>query len=547
MTPFASSATRRQMLVGIIACLLALSALAGRSGISPARATTARSLSRSSATSASAPIVSTRKGRLRGIVRGGVREFLGVPYAAPPIGNLRFRAPRPSARWRGARAATRFGHACIQFEPIPDVGAQSENCLYLNIWEPKTARPSSKLPVLLWYHGGGLAFGAGSQYRGQRLAQMTNTIVITINYRLGALGYLALPQLDAENSRLGSGNYGLLDQIRALKWVRSNISAFGGDRRQVTIAGESAGGLSVCAVLASPLARGLFERAIIESFPCASAELSTSRADAERTGASFAAAAGCTQPQTAVSCLRRASPATLAHAALIAPVASVTYGTGVLPLAPGRAIESRRWNRVPVLLGTNRHEGKLFSIPPFAPPGLTTSLTDASFKALVTAAFGQRADQIETAYSPSAYKSPWYAFADIIGDGEFSCPTVTTSNLLARQVPTYRYEFNDPHSPGSKGFTPPGIDMSNSHTGELGYIFDYTAISRPLTAVQKKLSRRMIRYWGAFVHGAKPVVPGQRIWPGYRASSDKVLSLRPTGNRVITNFNREHHCALWAQ
>ncbi len=234
------------------------------------------------------------------------------------------------------------------------------------------------------------------------------------------------------------------------------------------------------------------------------------------------------------------------HAALIAPVAAVTYGTGVVPLAPGRAIETQRWNRVPVLLGTNRHEGKLFSLPPFAPPGLTTNLTAGGFTTLVTAAFGQRADQIEAAYPLSAYKSPWYAFADIIGDAEFSCPTVATSNLLARQVPTYRYEFNDPNSPGSQGFTPPGIDMSNSHTGELGYIFDYTAMSRPLTAIQRKLSRQMIRYWGAFVHGAKPVVPHQPTWPAYRATSQKVLSLGPTGDHVITSFAREHNCALWA-
>ena len=211
---FAIGARRQTVLVCTAACLFALSALAGGLGLSPARAMTASESATSPATTASTPTVTTRDGRLRGVTRGAVKEFLGVPYAAPPIGSLRFRAPRPAARWRGLRDATRFGRACVQFEPIPGAGAQSENCLYLNIWEPKNVRPSSKLPVLLWYHGGGLAFGAGSQYRGQLLAQVTHTIVITINYRLGALGYLALPQLDGENPRLGSGNYGLLDQIR---------------------------------------------------------------------------------------------------------------------------------------------------------------------------------------------------------------------------------------------------------------------------------------------------------------------------------------------
>ncbi len=543
---FASTAGRRQIVIlSSVACVLVAGSLVSRPWLSPARAATARHLSASRAGTGSPPIVSTRDGRLRGVIRGAVKEFLGVPYAAPPVGNLRFRAPRPSARWRGVRDAIRFGRACLQFEPIPGAGAQSEDCLYVNIWEPKTAQATSKLPVLLWYHGGGLAFGAGSQYRGQALAQATNTIVVTMNYRLGALGYVALPQLDAEAPRLGSGNYGLLDQIQALRWVKSNIAAFGGDPRRVTIAGESAGGLSVCGVLASPLAKGLFERAIIESFPCESSQLAGSRQDVEKASARFATAAGCSQAATAVECLRRASPATLIHAALIAPVAEVTYGTGVLPLPPGRAIATRRWNRVPVLLGTNRHEGKLFSIPPFAPPGLTTNLTAGGFTALASAAFGQRAAQIEAAYPLSAYKSPWYAFADIIGDSGFSCPTAATSDALARQVRTYRYEFNDPNSPGSQYLTPPGIDMGNSHTAELGYIWDYTAISHPLTPVQKRLSSQMMRYWGAFVHGAKPVVRHQTVWPRYRAASMKVLSLRPTGNRVITGFDQEHHCTLW--
>ncbi|MFZ0091099.1 MAG: carboxylesterase family protein [Solirubrobacteraceae bacterium] len=531
------------------ALLLACVALVSRFDLAGAKAAaTARTVGATAGivAASSAPVVSTRDGRLRGVVRGAVRMFLGVPYAAPPIGQLRFRAPRPPARWTGVRSAVRFGRACVQFEPIHGVGTQSENCLYLNIWEPKNARSGSRLPVLLWYHGGGLAFGSGAQYRGEALARMTHSVVVTINYRLGALGYLALPQLGAESPRLGPGNYGLLDQIQALKWIRTNIGSFGGDARRVTIAGESAGGLSVCAVLASPLARGLFARAIIESFPCQSTELAGSRAGVEQTSDRFAAAAGCADSQVVAACLRRATPAALVRAAVTVPVAEVTEGTGVLPRAPGLAIGSGRWNRVPVLLGTNQHEGKLFSIPPFAPPGITTQLTAAQFKIVIPIAFGAKAPQIEAAYPVSAYQTPWYAFAELFGDGEFSCPTASTADVLSRAVPTWRYEFDDPHSPGSKGLTPHGIDMANSHTAELDYIWDYTAASHPLSAIQRKLSRQMIRYWGAFVRTGDPSVPGQAVWPAYRAATHKVLSLRPTGSHVIGSFAQEHHCAVWS-
>ena len=527
----------------LLACVALVSCLDLTGAKAAATLRTVRGTAGIAATSA--PVVSTQDGRMRGVVRGAVRMFLGVPYAAPPIGPLRFRAPRPPAPWTGVRSAARFGRACVQFESIRGVGSQSENCLYLNIWEPKNARSGSRLPVLLWYHGGGLAFGSGAQYRGEALARMTRSIVVTINYRLGALGYLALPQLGAESPRLGPGNYGLLDQIQALKWIHANIAAFGGDARRVTIAGESAGGLSVCAVLASPLARGMFARAIIESFPCQSAELAGSRASVEQTSDRFAAAAGCADPQTVAACLRRATPATLVRAALTVPVAEVTEGTGVLPRAPGLAIGSGRWNRVPVLLGTNQQEGKLFSIPPFAPPGVTTQLTAAQFKFVIPIAFGAKAPQIEATYPVSAYRSPWYAFAELFGDAAFSCPTASTADVLSRQVSTWRYEFDDPNSPGSKGLTPRGIDMANSHTAELDYIWDYTAASHPLSAIQRKLSRQMIRYWGAFVRTGNPTVPDQAVWPAYRAATHRVLSLRPAGSRVITDFTREHHCGVW--
>jgi len=210
--------------------------------------------------------VKTADGVVRGLTSSKVDSFLGIPFAAPPVGELRWRPPAPAAPWHGVRNAITDPPGCPQNEGglLPGVGSSTEDCLYLSVYRPAGSNTQTRLPVLFWMHGGGFGSGAGWLYDGSTLAQRNDVVVVTINYRLGALGYLTSPALDAEQGN--SGNYGFLDQIAALKWVHRNITAFGGDPSRVAISGQSAGGGSACAMLASPQAKGLFSSAIIQSW-----------------------------------------------------------------------------------------------------------------------------------------------------------------------------------------------------------------------------------------------------------------------------------------
>src|SRR4051794_19632658 len=227
-----------------------------------AAAILAAAVSPAAAHAASTAVVKTPQGAVRGLRAEGADRFLGLPYAKPPVKGRRFKPPEPVGRWSVTRDATRQAPACTQFEPtgVRETQATSEDCLYLDLYRPSTAKRSSKLPVLVWLHGGGYTQGTGVIYGGQTMAALTDTIVVSINYRLGAFGYLALPQLDAETPE-GSGSWGLMDQLEALKWVRREVSAYGGDPKLVTVAGQSAGAGSVCGLLAAPSARGYFQRA----------------------------------------------------------------------------------------------------------------------------------------------------------------------------------------------------------------------------------------------------------------------------------------------
>ena len=313
--------------------------------------------SSSAASAVSSPIVRTGSGVVRGVSMNGGDAFLGLPYAAPPTGNLRWRPPRAPADWSGIRSASSFGPSCPQ--PAATAGPQSEDCLYLNVYTSNAAsrwssHPAAR-PVLVWIHGGGFVTGAGSQYDGSKLAA-DGTVVVTINYRLGALGFLAHPALA---SRPGgpAGNYGLMDQQAALNWVHDNIRAFGGDPHNVTIAGESAGGLAVLAHLISPGSRGLFQRAIVESGSFGLHRQSLS--EGEASGEAFAAQAGCAT-QTA-ACLRSLPTATLLDSGWPsqAPESAIVDGK-VITESFDTALKHGRFAKVPVLNGTNHNEEAIF-------------------------------------------------------------------------------------------------------------------------------------------------------------------------------------------
>jgi para-nitrobenzyl esterase len=520
----------RRMVIGAAGTALALTAL-GLTGCS----------SPGSAAPTGPGLAHVSGGWLRGTGSHGVLEFLGVPYAAPPVGALRFAPPRPARTWSGVRPATAAGPACVQFQSM-GVGAgqaTSEDCLYLNVYTPTGVRPGANLPVLFWIHGGNFTEGSGALFGGQRFASLTDSVFVSINYRLGPLGFLALPQLES-GSPQGSGDYGLLDQIAALKWVRSDIAAFGGDARDITIDGESAGAGSVCDLLASPLAAGLFQRAIMQSGPCAVIRPMSLQL-AEVTGAAFAAAAGCGQPGSVVACLRAARTSAMVVAATWQDLVNTpAFGTPVLPVPPAQAFASGHWNKVPLIIGSVRDEGKLFI-------DTQTRMSAAQYANAVDTRYGPSAGAILARYRVRAYPSPFYALAAVITDSLYTCPGYSSASQLAGQVPIWQEEFDDPTSPTLAGNQPPGVDMSNAHAAELAYLWNFALGQRPLTPAELRLGERMDRYWGAFARTGNPNVPGLVAWPRVTAAAHPVIDFRPTGDTVsATVFPAEHRCPFWA-
>jgi para-nitrobenzyl esterase len=420
--------------------------------------------------------------------------------------------------------------------------SESEDCLYLSVYRPPHAH---RLPVLFWIHGGGLTTGTGNQHDGALLSRTDHIVVVSINYRLGALGFLALPSLSAEASDHVSGNYGLMDQEAALRWVHRNIAAFGGDPRNLTIAGESAGGFSVCAELASPPVRGLFQRAVIQSGGCPSQTLSA----AEAGGTAFANAAGCPDPATAAQCLR-AEPVSTMLDTRPTPSASFTVGGDILPVAPADAVADGDFAHVPLIIGSNHDEGRTFA-QGFA------SFTQQQYEAFVGQLFGADAPQVLAEYPWSAFPSPYtasYAIGAIWTDSGFlagigGCGTLALARQFARSTPTYVYQFDDRHAPGLNQNLP-GYQWGAGHAMELAYMwpsFDNGIPLYPqLTPAQLKLSDQMVRYWGAFARYGAPLVPRQPQWP---LGAGQILSLRPDDATLAISdaaYEVEHNCAFWS-
>ena len=488
---------------------------------------------------------------------GTVDEFLGIPYAAPPTGSLRWRPPQPPPEWQGLRDATQFAPSCPQPPgPFAPPGPFSEDCLYLNVYTPNRDADHRLLrggdedgrPVLVWIHGGGLTEEAGRNYDGSKLAA-DGTVVVTINYRLGALGFLAHPALA---SRPGgpAGNYGLMDQQAALRWVQDNIARFGGDPRNVTIAGQSAGGLSVLAQMVSPGSRGLFQKAIIQSGSFALNQRPL--ADAEAAGEAFAAQAGC--PDQTAACLRQLPADDLVSPNFV-EIPGVVDGK-VLTEPIGIALAAGQFARVPVLNGTNHDEERLFvSI------GLTVSqgtdvliaeqpVTPDNYQTNIAAALGvpaARAATIAAEYPPTAYPSPDAAFSTLVGDASFACPALQIDQLTSQRVPTYAYEFNDDNAP--QLFTPPGLVAHvATHESELPYLFDLPNAPFPaqFSAGQQALAASMRAAWANFAARGSPATRAVN-WPAFGGGhSAQMLSLVPPQPQPGTDFSARHHCAFWA-
>ncbi|MGI5452935.1 carboxylesterase/lipase family protein [Streptomyces sp. CA-249302] len=482
------------------------------------------------------PVVRTDAGSVRGEVTAEGRQFLGIPYAQPPVGKLRWRDPRPVRPWQGVRAARDFGNKCVQtssWDPGYEQPSYTEDCLDLNVYVPKG---SERRAVLVWFHGGGLTAGAGQDVVPDAFARQTGTVVVTVNYRLGAMGFLAETGLDGEARDGVSGNFGMLDQQAALRWVRANIGRFGGDPGRVTIAGESAGGRSVCTQLASPAAKGLFRAAIIESGAYGDCG-ARAHEDAVAQGAAFAKKLGCAD----IACLRGRSAREILEAQGDFDWGPVTGGA-FLPVQPEQAIAKGTASRVPVINGSNKDEGRLFGFSDFDLNG--TPLTAEQYPGVMRDNFGEEALR---RYPLSAYPTPTIAYATALGDTLFSCSALRLDGLLAARGPVYTYEFADRTSPpfASLRNLHTDFDFGATHVNEIQYLFKHFGLESPFNAEQKVLSRQMVRYWGSFVRDGVPRAAGQPTMPG---APGTVLSLKTAsegGNTLSTAVHQEHQCDLW--
>ncbi|WP_433663233.1 carboxylesterase/lipase family protein [Nocardia sp. CA-128927] len=485
-----------------------------------------------------------------GSVRGkvdpsGYREFTGIPYAAPPVAELRWHAPTAPASWEGVRPADAPGPRCPQ--PAgwgEESGSTTEDCLTLNVWAPADA--VTDLPVLVWIHGGSLLTGGGGEYGAQKF--MTGPegpmIVVTINYRLGTLGFLADKAFEDTNGDVG--NYGFQDQQFALKWVQRNIAAFGGDPAKVTIAGESSGSNSVCTHLAAPASAGLFRGAIMQSGACLPWQ---PKQDAESAADAAATALGCGEPATVAACLRSLDTSAILAAQTGNPTGTV--GTPFLPRSPLQALKAGALAKVPVITGANHDETALFSWLAYGRPGGPTLTADRYPQALteITRDSDFPIDEDRTAavtaeYPAERYPQPIMALTRAASD-QAACIVRGQTPELAGNGPTFGYEFADPTPPGPPSTFPLGA----FHASELFYMWQ---MSTPLsdsapTPAQHDLADQLVRYWTRFVVTGNPNPAGLPPMPGYTSADSQLMSFKPdaTGPISTAAFDADHRCGFW--
>jgi para-nitrobenzyl esterase len=485
------------------------------------------------------PVVVTQQGALTGVINDTTITWLGIPFAKPPTGNLRWQPPQDALGWTGIRAASAFGKHCPQSADGGDP-AESEDCLFLNVYVPRSSHDEGKYdegearPVMVWIYGGANVSGASEFYDPTPLVRRGRVVAVTVNYRLGALGFLAHPALDSEGHPFA--NYGVMDQQLALRWVRKNIARFGGDPRNVTIFGESAGGLDVTTHLVSPESAGLFQKAIIES---GGYQLDTpSRAASEAQGTSFATRLGCADQSAA--CLRSKSVADilLNQGAVNSGGSAFNQSTidgQILPTSQRAALAAGRFSRVPVIQGANRNEGRIFTSP---------STTPAAFQATVGAfaqALGKDPAQALALYPLSAYPSAFEAASTVLGDAFFACSARWSSQQLARHVQVHEYEFADANA-GPLGAT---------HGAEVPYLMN-TTLGGPTTmgpadlpAPSQELAASMQRYWTQFARLGTPNSFDTPTWYPYNANLDTIQLLDAPTPTITSDYAARHHCTFW--
>ncbi len=496
--------------------------------------------------------VTTESGQVSGTDDGTTLSYLGIPYAAPPTGPLRWQPPKAVKPWTETRVADHLGDSCLQ---NPDLGAfatpgGSEDCLYLNVYADRqglnAARAEGrKLPVFVWIHGGGLAVGQGGDYDPRRIASEGKSIVVTMNYRLGILGFFSHPAIDKEGH--ASSNYGHMDQTAALQWVHRNISSFGGDPARVTLSGESSGGTSVLAQVIAPSAKDTFQRAVMMSgsammlrWPHFGAP--TPLDAAEKKGADFADAVGCGGADAA-ACLR-ALPANvvLAHQKPYLIAQTVIDGE-YMPQHPADALKTGDFNDVSIISGTNRNEGRFFVGFPENETGVAMSAE--TYPAAVSAFFGKDlAQKVVAAYPLAQFNNPSEAYAAATTDYLFACGNLKLADTTDPKAKVRVYEFADETAPSY--LKPTSFSLGSAHTFELAYLFPGFhggELGQPvaLNDMQEKLASDMTGFWtdstGAEWNG----------WPQYKAAGGEILRLRlPHGDTIGRDqFAAEHKCNFW--
>ena len=510
-------------------------------------------LGRPSAAQSQGTLLTLADGQVQGHLNDGTREFLGIPYAAPPVGALRWKPPAPAVPWSGVLDASSYSSACPQLPSLTGTASEQEDCLFLNVWTPEAA-PAKPLPVMVWIHGGSNLVGSTGDlvpfppyenerlYDAHALAASRNVVVVTLNYRVGVFGFFGHGNLASEDFAYPyAGNQGLLDQRAALLWVRDNIAAFGGNPGNVTIFGESAGSWDVCAHVVSPMSNGLFHRAISESGGCTSG-IATA-ADGMTYAAAISDAVGCSGAPDELACLRATPVSELLDAAgadqeLDAP-RTITVDGGFLPAHPRDLLNAGTFADVPYLLGANADEGTLFFIE------ATPITTAAEYTAALQTRFGTAlAAQIETVYPVTRFATPQAALVRVVGDGALLCATYDVARRVAAAGRrTYVYEF---------ARVPPlavvlQFKLGAFHGSEIPYVFGSIP---PPSIGDARLSTRMQEYWTSFAkRGRTPRAKKSAPWPRFRLPKYQMMKLDGVNDRndvrKIEHFRRTE-CDFWS-
>ncbi len=490
-------------------------------------------------------LIELEDGMVQGQLNGATREFLGIPYAAPPVGPLRWRPPAAPTPWMGTLDATEYSSPCAQLPALTGTPSESEDCLYLNVWTPDPA-PSEPKPVMIWIHGGSNVSGSTADgvpfpgfegvrlYDGSIIADQRDTIVVTINYRLGVFGFFGHSGLAGEDVGYPyGGNQGLLDQRAAMQWVRDNIAAFGGDPDNVTIFGESAGSFDVCAHVVSPMSAGLFHRAISQSGGCSVGV--RSQAGAEASADALSVSLGCDTAPDELACLRALPVADLLDAAAPLPDGSgadlaISIDGGFLPQHPRAILDAGTFNQVPYILGANSDEGSLFFIG--ADP-----IDEAEYTAELVSRYGTHAPAIEVMYPASDFPEPLDALIRVMGDSTLVCSTYDVAARVAdAKGKAYVYNF---------ARVPPlafvaALDLGAFHGVEIAYVFGTVT---PPTGTDLNLGRQMREYWTNFAAKGKPKATQATGWPRFKSKSWKMVRFNATLSK-LTGY-RQAECEFW--